>query len=78
MKRVSVFAAMGVLGCLALVPAASSQAATSAPSAASATSATSATSETGDVWLATEYIPPAAEWDGYDNWGTYVFAVSGH
>jgi hypothetical protein len=27
---------------------------------------------------ATEYIPPAAEWDGYDNWGTYVFAVSGH
>ena len=33
--------------------------------------------ETGDVWMATEYIPPAAEWDGYDNWGTYVFTVSG-
>jgi hypothetical protein len=34
--------------------------------------------ETGDIWMATEYIPPTAEWDGYDNWGTYVFAVSGH
>ncbi len=34
--------------------------------------------ETGDVWLATGYIPPAAGWDGYDNWGTCVFAVSGH
>jgi hypothetical protein len=28
-------------------------------------------------WLATEYIPPKADWDPYDNWGTYVFEVSG-
>jgi len=31
--------------------------------------------ETGQIWLATEYIPPTSEWDGYDNWGTYVFSV---
>ena len=30
------------------------------------------------IWLATEYIPPKADWDPYDNWGTYVFEVSGH
>lgn len=30
------------------------------------------------VWLATEYIPPAADQDPYDNWGTYVFEVPGH
>lgn len=29
------------------------------------------------VWLATEYIPPAADQDPYDNWGTYVFKVNG-
>ena len=29
------------------------------------------------LWLATEYIPPKADWDPYDNWGTYVFEVSG-
>jgi hypothetical protein len=27
------------------------------------------------VWLATEYIPPAADQDPMDNWGTYVFEV---
>jgi len=27
------------------------------------------------VWLATEYIPPAADQDPIDNWGTYVFKV---
>jgi hypothetical protein len=32
--------------------------------------------ETGEIWLGTEYIPPVAEWDGYDNWGTYLFAVN--
>ena len=31
--------------------------------------------ETGGIWMATEYIPPVAEWDGYDNWGTFVFEV---
>jgi hypothetical protein len=30
------------------------------------------------VWLATEYIPPAASQDPNDNWGTFVFEVSGH
>ena len=30
------------------------------------------------VWVATEYIPPAAFQDPADNWGTYVFEVSGH
>ncbi|MBO0820608.1 MAG: hypothetical protein J2P26_07125 [Nocardiopsaceae bacterium] len=29
------------------------------------------------IWLATEYIPPAADQDPYDNWGTYVFEVPG-
>lgn len=33
--------------------------------------------QSGQIWMATEYIPPASEWDGNDNWGTYVFAVSG-
>lgn len=33
--------------------------------------------ETGQVWMATEYIPPTSEWDGFDNWGTYVLAVKG-
>ncbi len=28
------------------------------------------------VWLATEYIPPAADQDPLDNWGTYVFEVN--
>ena len=28
------------------------------------------------VWLATEYIPPAAHQDPIDNWGTYVFEVN--
>jgi hypothetical protein len=32
--------------------------------------------ESGEIWLATEYIPPVSEWDGYDNWGTYLFAVN--
>jgi hypothetical protein len=27
------------------------------------------------IWMATEYIPPAADQDPYDNWGTYVFEV---
>jgi hypothetical protein len=27
------------------------------------------------IWFATEYIPPAADQDPYDNWGTYVFEV---
>jgi hypothetical protein len=27
--------------------------------------------------VATEYIPPTSEWDPFDNWGTYVFAVKG-
>lgn len=30
------------------------------------------------IWLATEYIPPAAFQDPGDNWGTYVFEMSGH
>src|SRR6185312_2876088 len=30
------------------------------------------------VWLATEYNPPAADQDPLDNWGTYVFEVTGH
>jgi hypothetical protein len=30
------------------------------------------------IWLATEYIPPAADQDPLDNWGTYVFEVPGH
>ena len=28
------------------------------------------------IWLATEYIPPAADQDPLDNWGTYVFKVN--
>ena len=28
------------------------------------------------VWLATEYIPPAADQNPLDNWGTYVFEVN--
>ena len=32
--------------------------------------------ESGDIWMATEYIPPTSEWDGFDNWGTYIFAVN--
>jgi hypothetical protein len=28
------------------------------------------------IWLATEYIPPAANQDPIDNWGTYVFEVN--
>jgi hypothetical protein len=28
------------------------------------------------VWLATEYIPSAADQDSLDNWGTYVFKVN--
>jgi hypothetical protein len=31
--------------------------------------------QTGDLFMATEYIPPAAEADGFDNWGTFVFSV---
>ncbi|MGH3265648.1 MAG: hypothetical protein ACRDNS_27060 [Trebonia sp.] len=31
--------------------------------------------ESGQIWMATEYIPPASEWGGSDNWGTYVFSV---
>ena len=31
--------------------------------------------ESGQIWMATEYIPPTSEWDGNDNWGTYIFAV---
>jgi hypothetical protein len=27
------------------------------------------------IWLATEYIPPAADQDPQDNWGTYVFEL---
>jgi len=30
------------------------------------------------IWLATEYIPPSADQDPMDNWGTYVFEVTGH
>ena len=32
--------------------------------------------ESGQIWMATEYIPPTSEWDGFDNWGTYIFAVN--
>jgi hypothetical protein len=28
------------------------------------------------IWLATEYIPPVANQDPIDNWGTYVFEVN--
>jgi hypothetical protein len=31
--------------------------------------------QTGDIFMATEYIPPAAEADGFDNWGTFVFGI---
>ncbi len=31
--------------------------------------------QTGDIYMATEYIPPAAEADGFDNWGTFGFGV---
>jgi hypothetical protein len=31
--------------------------------------------KTGNIFMATEYIPPTAEWDGFDNWGTFVFSV---
>jgi hypothetical protein len=31
--------------------------------------------ESGDIFMATEYIPPTAEYDGFDNWGTFVFSV---
>jgi hypothetical protein len=30
-----------------------------------------------DIWLATEYIPPAANQNVFDNWGTRVFEVKG-
>jgi hypothetical protein len=30
------------------------------------------------IWLASEYIPPAADQDPYDNWGTYVFEIAAH
>jgi hypothetical protein len=30
----------------------------------------------GGVWLATEYIPPTADQDSIDNWGTYMFEVN--
>jgi hypothetical protein len=30
------------------------------------------------VWMATEYIPPTADQDPQDNWGTDVFEVTGH
>ena len=33
--------------------------------------------ESSQIWMATEYIPPTSEWDGFDNWGTFVFAVKG-
>jgi hypothetical protein len=33
---------------------------------------------TGGIWMATEYIPRKAEWDGYDNWGTFVFEAGGY
>ncbi|MGH3208827.1 MAG: hypothetical protein ACRDNO_13805 [Trebonia sp.] len=32
--------------------------------------------ESSQIWMATEYIPPTSEWDGFDNWGTYIFAVN--
>jgi hypothetical protein len=31
--------------------------------------------QTGDIYMATEYIPPAAEADGFDNWGTFIFGL---
>ena len=37
-----------------------------------------ATDPNGNIWLATEYIPPAADQNPIDNWGTYVLEVSGH
>jgi hypothetical protein len=39
---------------------------------------TAADPDGSGIWLATEYIPPAASQDPYDNWGTSVFEVSGH
>ncbi|HEX9040747.1 MAG TPA: hypothetical protein VF838_06920, partial [Trebonia sp.] len=30
---------------------------------------------TGNAFFATEYIPPTAEYDPFDNWGTFVFEV---
>ena len=29
------------------------------------------------IWMATEYIPPPASQDPQDNWGTFVFQLSG-
>jgi hypothetical protein len=31
--------------------------------------------ETGNVFMATEYIPPTAEYDPFDNWGTFIFDI---
>ncbi len=31
--------------------------------------------KTGNIFMATEYIPPTAEWDGFDNWGTFIFDI---
>ncbi len=30
---------------------------------------------TGNAFFATEYVPPTAVWDGFDNWGTFVWEV---
>ena len=30
---------------------------------------------TGNAFFATEYIPPASEYDPFDNWGTFVFSI---
>ena len=30
-------------------------------------------SDTGDIWMATEHIPPPGSQDSADNWGTEVF-----
>jgi hypothetical protein len=30
---------------------------------------------TGNVFMATEYIPPTAEYDPFDNWGTFIFDI---
>jgi hypothetical protein len=31
--------------------------------------------KTGNIFMATEYIPPTAEYDPFDNWGTFIFDI---
>jgi hypothetical protein len=41
-------------------------------------SAAAFSTDTNNIWMATEYIPPVASQNGFDNWGTRVFEVEGN